>query len=76
MIRCSVGLLSRKMWVQNLLSLISVAEPEPPGVAAFRVELEPIFLLVRAEKAALVTSSRQSKKKSLVLVSNITGTEE
>ena len=74
MIRCSVGLLSRKMWVQNLLSLISV--PEPAGVAAFRVELEPIFLLVRAEKAALVTSSRQSKKKSLVLVSNITGTEE
>ena len=62
------------MWVQNLLSLISVAEPA--GVAAFRVELEPIFLLVRAEKAALVTSSRQSKKKSLVLVSNITGTEE
>ena len=27
----------------------SVAEPEPPGAATFRVEPEPIFLLAGAE---------------------------
>ena len=61
---------------------ISVAEPETgagaAGAATFRAspEPEPIFLLVGAGaalfKAAPAASFRQAKKKSLVLVSNMT----
>ena len=46
------------------------------GAATFRAEPEQIFLLVGAGaalfKAALAASFRQAKKKSLVLVSNMT----
>ena len=49
----------------------SVAESEPPGSALFRVEPEPrtgaAFF-----KAALAASFWQAKKKSLVLLQNMT----
>ena len=58
----------------------SVAEPEPPGAATFRAapEPEPIFFWSEPGagaaffKAAPAASFRQAKKKSLVLVSNMT----
>ena len=43
--------------------LRSVAEPEPPRAATFRVELEAIFCL-----PALAASFCQARKKSLLVV--------
>ena len=50
--------------------LISVVEPELPGAATLRVELERIFLLAGATffKAAPAASFWQAKKESLVVV--------
>ena len=57
---------------------ISVVEPESPGAATFRAapEPEPIFFLSEPGaaffKAAPAATCRQAKKKSLLLVSNMT----
>ena len=59
--------------------MFSVAEPEPPGAATLRAapEPEPIFFIGAGAalfKAASAPAAyfRQAKKKSLVLVSNMT----
>ena len=55
----------------SILSVTSDAEPEQLEAATFRVEPEPIFLW--PEREAVPTASFwQAKKKSLVLVSNMT----
>ena len=68
----------------NCKILTSVAEPEPPGAATFRAAPEPrLFFFGRSReqepgagaaffKAAPAASFTQAKKKSLVLVSNMT----
>ena len=38
-----------KVQLEQYSAANSVAEPEPPGAATFRVEPEPIFLLAGAE---------------------------
>ena len=46
---------------------ISVAEPEPPGAATFRVEPKPIFLLAGAESRLRLHLFGKQKRKALLL---------
>ena len=56
--------------------MTSVAEPEPPGAATFRVEPEPIFFMAgpksRSRLSAPAASFWQAKEESLVLVTHMT----